>query len=130
LPLAFAALVLGSAACERKAGPRKGSERRHPDPRPGVDASAVVSAAALGDDREAIRVFSLVREIPQVCDSIRCHCNCAAKFGVRSLLACFEGEGMARDCDLCMREAERVYRLHRAGKSLDEIRALVDAAYL
>lgn len=122
---AFAAAALG---CRQRQSVSRGPH--HPEPRPRIDASRVVRATALATNPEAARVFEMVREMPKVCDAIRCHCNCAVTYGLRSLLACFEDDGMAQDCELCLKEAERVYSLHRNGKSVAEIRALVDAAFI
>ena len=95
----------------------------HPDPRPGIDARNVTPADLLPPD--VVPVFDRVREIPQVADGIACQCGCAELEGMRSLLSCFEGDGMARHCIYCQGEADLAYRMHRAGRSLDEIRAAV-----
>jgi hypothetical protein len=49
--------------------------------------------------------------------------------GYYSLLSCFEGDAMARSCPICQGEGRLVARLHKEGKTLDEIRAAVDAKY-
>jgi hypothetical protein len=36
---------------------------------------------------------------------------------------------MARHCDKCQGQGRYAFRLQRAGKSLDEIRAAIDARY-
>lgn len=100
----------------------------HPTPRPGVDASRVLSADRLADDRDARAAFDQVRQIPQIVDGIRCHCGCADR--LYSLLGCYEGEhAMAMHCQVCQGEGRLAYRLHRAGKTLDEIRAAIDDRY-
>jgi len=103
---------------------------KHPDPRPGIDASRVTPAGRLGEHPEAIPVYEMVREVPQVVDGIRCHCGCAELEGMYSLLSCYEGEGMAHHCQVCQGEARLAHRLHREGRTLDEIRAAVDAEFL
>jgi hypothetical protein len=109
------------------AGPRLSRGRLpHPAPRPGIDASHVLTADALGGDAGAIRVFDMIRQIPQVADGIRCQCECADLPDKYSLLSCFEGDGMAQHCHICQGVARLVYRLHKQGKTLDEIRAAVD----
>ena len=108
----------------------RGAARRgpHPTPRPGIDASRVPASSALGDDREARDAFDTVRRIPQIVDGIRCHCGCADR--LYSLLGCYEGEHpMAMHCQVCQGEGRLAYRLHRAGKTLDEIRAAIDDRY-
>ena len=49
--------------------------------------------------------------------------------GFYSLLSCYESDAMARDCAVCQGQARLATRLHRLGKSLDEIRAAIDAKY-
>ena len=70
-----------------------------------------------------------MREIPGIVDGIRCHCGCAGNDGNYSLLSCYEGDGMARHCQLCQGQARMAHRLHRDGRSLDEIRAAIDERY-
>jgi len=101
----------------------------HPTPRPGIDASNVLPDAQLADWPDARPAFEAVRRIPQVADGIRCTCGCADRPGFYSLLSCYEGEGMARHCPICQGQARLALRLHEAGKSLDEIRAAIDARY-
>jgi hypothetical protein len=101
----------------------------HPTPRPGVDASKVLPDDQLLDSPEARPAFEAARKIPQVADGIRCTCGCADQPGFYSLLSCYEGDGMARHCPICQGQARLALRLHEAGRSLDEIRAAVDARY-
>lgn len=101
----------------------------HPTPRPGVNASRVLKSAALGERRKVIEVVDLVRQIPQVVDGIHCYCGCAELPESYSLLSCFEGGGMARHCAVCQNEARLAFRLNRAGRTLNEIRAAIDERY-
>jgi hypothetical protein len=101
----------------------------HPEPRPGITAANVLTHEQLANAPHAIDVFDLVREIPQVVDGIRCQCGCADLPGFYSLLSCYESEGMARWCEICQGEGRLVSRLHKAGKTLDEIRAAIDARF-
>lgn len=100
----------------------------HPTPRPGVDASRVLTADRLHDGTAA-PIFDLIRQIPQVADGIRCHCGCATLPGYRSLLSCYEAPGMAQHCEICQGQAKLAHKLHRRDWSLDGIRAAIDAAY-
>ena len=105
-----------------------GSSGPHPTPRPGIDASRIPASSALGDDSGVRAAFDQVRHIPGIADGIRCHCGCADR--LYSLLACYEGEHpMAMHCQVCQGEGRLAYRLHRAGKTLDEIRAAIDDRY-
>lgn len=101
----------------------------HPKPRPGIDASKVLPAERLKDSPRVLVAFDEVRQIPGIVDGIRCHCGCAGAEGFYSLLSCFEGDGMARMCDICRGQGRLAFRLHRAGKSLDQIRAAIDDRY-
>jgi hypothetical protein len=101
---------------------------KHPEPRPGIDASKVLTADQL-QNPAAASVYDMVREIPQIADGIRCTCGCADLPGYYSLLTCYEEGGMAQWCNICQGQARRAYRLHKDGKTLDEIRASIDARY-
>jgi hypothetical protein len=103
--------------------------REHPDPRPGIDASKVLTLVQLAEHPEAISAFDQVREIPQIVDGIRCSCGCASREGFYSLLSCYEGEGMARHCEVCQGTGRMAYRLFKQGKTLQEIRDAVDLRY-
>ena len=121
------ALALGAA---RAAGARGAppSLYEHPDPRPGIDASRVLTADRLLNP-SAAPVYDQVREIPHVVDGIRCHCGCADLEGYYSLLTCFEEQGMAQFCDICKGQAREVHRLHEAGKDLRAIRTAIDTRF-
>jgi hypothetical protein len=139
--LALAALLPPAAVRALRAAPAPGHcaghasphRRRargpHPAPRPGVDASKVVPRDRLAADPEAAAVFDLVRQIPQVVDGIRCACGCASIAGFRSLLSCFEGDGMARACEICQGQARLAHELHAAGRPLAVIRLAVDRRF-
>lgn len=99
----------------------------HPAPRPGIDASRVLSADEV--DPELADLYDRIREIPQVVDGIRCYCGCAEVEGLYSLLSCYEASGMAQECHICQGEGRLVYRLHGEGRSLDEIRATIDRRF-
>jgi len=94
-----------------------------------ITAANVLTHEQLANAPHAIDVFDLVREIPQIVDGIRCQCGCADLPGFYSLLSCYESEGMARWCEICQGEGRLVSRLHKAGKTLDEIRAAIDARF-
>jgi hypothetical protein len=100
----------------------------HPDPRPGIDASKVLTADRLANP-SAAPVYDMVREIPEIVDGIRCHCGCAELDGYYSLLTCYEEQGMAQFCDICKGQAREAYRLHEKGKELKAIRTAIDARF-
>lgn len=105
------------ASIARAAGP-------HPDPRPGVDGSNVLAADAVMP--HVAELFDEIRTIPHLVDGIACRCGCGAIEGMRSLLSCYEGVGMAQFCMICEGDGRLVVRLSREGRSLDEIRAAID----
>jgi hypothetical protein len=101
----------------------------HPTPRPGIDASKVLTRTQLTEHPAAEPVFDMVRKIPQVVDGIRCQCGCAELPEFYSLLSCYEADGMAQHCVICQGEAKLAYQMHEQGKSLDQIRAAIDARF-
>jgi hypothetical protein len=101
----------------------------HPTPRPGITGANVLTRKALAETPKLIPVFDSVREIPQIVDGIRCNCGCTDPPTFYSLLSCFEAKGMARTCVICQSQARLVARLHKEGKSLDQIRVAVDAKF-
>jgi hypothetical protein len=123
------ALVLMTASAARGGSVAPFRLSEHPEPRPGITAAKVLTRDQLSDHKDAIPVFDMVRQIPQVVDGIRCQCGCAALESKYSLLSCFEAEGMAGHCEVCQNEGRLVYRLHKQGKTLKEIRAAVDAKF-
>ena len=101
----------------------------HPDPRPNVDASEVLTADDLKGYEHVLDIYDGIRKIPHIADGIRCMCGCADTPGFRSLLSCFEENGMAMHCAVCQGEGRMVVRWHAAGRSLDQIREAVDARF-
>ena len=102
----------------------------HPTPRVGITAAKVATKEQLAHRPKMIPLFDSVREIPGVIDGIRCNCGCAAAPGFYSLLTCFEGEAaMAMHCPVCQGQARLAARMHKEGKTLDEIRVAVDAQF-
>lgn len=77
-----------------------------------------------------VPLFDDVRAIPQIIDGIRCHCGCADLDGHYSLLTCYEGEdAMAKICPICQGMGRVAVRMHKTGRSLDDIRVAVDAQF-
>jgi hypothetical protein len=101
----------------------------HPTPRRGVTGARVLTRLQLDDTPALIPLFDAVRAAPRVVDGIGCHCGCAELDGYYSLLSCFEGEAMARHCVICQGQARLATRLHREGRTLDQIRDAVDAKF-
>lgn len=110
-------------------GSNRGSRASHPKPRAGVTGAKVVGSEQLARSAHLIPLFDGIRAVPQVADGVRCYCGCAELPGFYSLLSCYEGEAMAKICPICQGEGRLVVRLQKEGKSLDEIRAAVDAQF-
>jgi hypothetical protein len=112
--------------------PRSGraqSPGQHPTPRPGITGANVLASDRLADTPKLIPLFDSIRQIPEVVDGIRCQCGCANPPTYYSLLSCYEGDAMARDCRICQGQGNLVVRLHKEGQSLDQIRAAIDAKF-
>lgn len=102
----------------------------HPVPRKGITGEKVATAAMLASVPNLTPLFDDVRAIPHIVDGIRCHCGCADADGYYSLLSCYEGsEAMAMWCPICQGEGRVAVRLAKAGRSLDQIRAAIDAQF-
>jgi hypothetical protein len=97
---------------------------RHPDPRPDIDGSKVLAKDAVMP--HVAELFDEIRRIPHLADGVACRCGCGEVPGMRSLLSCYEGVGMAQFCQICEGDGRLVARLSAEGKSLDEIRADID----
>jgi len=110
-------------------GHRLSTQTDHPEPRPDVDASNVLSEAQLAGFDHVIELYNGIREIPHIVDGIRCMCGCAELPGFRSLLTCFESNGMAMSCEICQTEGRMVVRYHNEGRTLDQIRAAITARF-
>jgi hypothetical protein len=101
----------------------------HPKPRPGITGRNVLAKEQLAKSPALIPLFDAIREIPEVIDGIHCNCGCTNPPEFYSLLSCYEGNGMARDCVICQGQGRLAVRLHKEGKTLDQIRAAIDARF-
>ena len=117
---AAAVLLLARAA--------KAAEK-HPAPRPGITGEYVLKHKDLARYPKLVPLFDAVRKIPEIFDGIHCSCGCTRPVDYYSLLSCFEGAGMARECSTCQDEARLVIKLHKQGKTLTQIRAAFDREF-
>ncbi|MEO7353662.1 MAG: hypothetical protein ABIZ70_04845 [Gemmatimonadales bacterium] len=101
----------------------------HPTPRVGITGAKVLTKEQLTHSPKLAPLFDSIRAIPGVIDGIRCNCGCAASPGFYSLLSCYEGDAMAQHCPICQGQGRLAARLHKEGKTLDEIRVAVDAQF-
>ena len=100
----------------------------HPEPREHITHDHVAPAARYASYPRVSQTYALVAEVPHLIDGIYCYCACSEHSGHYSLLDCYEDDHAAR-CDVCLSEAEMAHRMHRDGKSLEEIRTAIDRLY-
>jgi hypothetical protein len=127
--LTAVATLVGLPLVARASALRQRDPTPHPTPRPGITGANVLTAEQLREAPKLIPLFDTVRAMPEIVDGIRCNCGCTGMEGFYSLLSCYEGKGMARSCGICQGQAKLAGRLHREGKSLDEIRSAIDAKF-
>jgi hypothetical protein len=121
--------VDGRVSAVVRSGPA-GRATTHPDPRPDVDGSNVLAATDLSGSPDLIPLFEGIAKIPHIADGIGCACGCASDPNIRSLLTCFEKSSrMALFCEICQAEGRLAVRLHDNGRTLDQIRAALDARF-
>jgi len=89
-----------------------------------VDGSKVLASDAVMP--HVAELFDAIRAIPHVADGVACRCGCGAIEGMRSLLSCYEGVGMAQFCTICEGDGRLVARMQGEGSTLSEIRAAID----
>lgn len=98
----------------------------HPTPRPGISGAAVLPPDQV--PKKVRAAYEAARAVPEVLDGLHCYCDCAERDGLYSLLSCFETT-MPFTCGFCSEEAVLAHRLARKKKTMDEIRAAIDAEF-
>ena len=121
LSAAVATLVISPRLAN--AGPK------HPAPRPGITGEYVLKHKDLARHPKLIPLYDSIRKIPEVADGILCSCGCPRQPDFYSLLSCYERNGMARECSTCQEQGRLVVKLHKEGKTLNQIRAALDARF-
>ncbi len=127
--LAVSSALAGALLIPRRLLAQASPGPDHPEPRPGIDATRVLTAEQLRDHPDVIDAYDGVRQIPEIVDGIRCHCGCATLPGYYSLLTCYESGGMAMMCEICQGQGRLAWRLHNAGRTLDQIRRAIDVRF-
>lgn len=107
---------------------RESAPSTHPEPRAGITAAKVLPASAFTAQPDIARVYGMAEEIPEILDGIYCHCECREHSDHYSLLTCYESEHGSL-CDICLEEAELAYKMAKEGKTLEQIRAAIDAQF-
>ena len=72
---------------------------------------------------EVERAYQAAKEIPEVLAQMPCYCHCD-RIGHRSLHQCYTTDHAA-SCQICITEALLAEKLHRAGRSIEEIRKAI-----
>ena len=99
---------------------------QHPTPRRDLPADYVVRADNVPE--RARDEYTMAARIPQVLDGLYCHCDCHERDGLRSLLDCFHEE-MGTSCGICQGQVRRAYELHQQGRTLNDIRKILDREF-
>lgn len=108
-----------------------GASGQHPTPRADAattQARQIMPASTYASYPRIAEVYREAALVPQVLDGIYCYCDCERNMGHYSLLDCYKSDHAA-GCDVCLSEGALAYRMHQEGKTLDQIRSAVDAAY-
>lgn len=127
-PWVIAALA-GLAVIVVVAVGRQGAGHVHPEPRVDEDlAVSVMPAGFFANDPRVHHAYAVAREAAVVLDGIYCFCQCHETIGHRSLYQCFQSQHGA-GCDICINQAELAYRMNSEGRTLNEIRAAMDATW-
>ncbi len=105
-----------------------GPSGHHPEPRPMAMRSHTAPAAQYAAYPRVAQIYAEVARVPEMVDGVYCYCNCEEHSGHYSLLDCFRNDH-ASQCDICLSEGDMVYRMHREGRSLDQIRSAIDHLY-
>ncbi len=82
----------------------------------------------------SLQAYKLALSQPEILSPMPCYCDCGRASGHKSLRDCFfkSGEELndhASNCDVCQDEITDLHRWRTEGKSLREIRGLIDAKY-
>lgn len=125
----LAALAALSGVRPLRAAFAPGASSEHPDPRPGIDGSNVLTEADLAGFPHLVELYDGVRKHAALADGVLCQCGCAQITGHRSLLVCYEDSAMAKFCPICQGQGRLLVGRAEEGQSLDQIRRAIDARY-
>jgi hypothetical protein len=124
----FAVVALGVVVLLLGLATTRQANAHHPEPRAEITSAEVQSSTRYADYPHVAAVYDMAAAIPEVLDGLYCHCDCSMHSGHRSLLTCFRDDHGAA-CDVCLEEATIAYRMTNEGRSLREIRKVVDDQY-
>ncbi|RCW45645.1 PCYCGC motif-containing (lipo)protein [Paenibacillus prosopidis] len=142
--LAFAFITLLSA-CSLSDDEKDGAEHMHGSETWETTASYDELPAFLSDyTPHTSELYAAVNDHAHIMSGINCYCGCMDGVAVEtphdSLLRCYVAEHPADEgsvtwtshstsCGICKKEMEDVIALSKQGKTVDEIRDAIDAAY-
>ena len=83
----------------------------------------ILSPSLFQQQQEIQRAYQAAQQIPEVLAQMPCYCHCD-RIGHRSLHQCYTTDHAA-SCQICITEALLAQKLHKAGRSIDEIRKAI-----
>jgi hypothetical protein len=125
-----ASMSPGSVVHAQWSDPQDDVPAYHPlPPRKGETLPAILSGAQLTGpffrEKWQVEVYKEAAEIPGVLYQLPCYCHCDRALGHASLHSCFEGTHGAI-CATCAAEEAYAYKMTRAGKTPEQIRAGIE----
>ncbi len=86
------------------------------------------------DSALSLKAYRLASRMPEMLDKLPCYCDCGRASGHKSLHDCFfKADGTYNDhasgCQVCGLEMVDAAQWVREGKSLKQIRSMIDAKY-
>jgi hypothetical protein len=99
----------------------------HPDPRANAAELLTASPDQFAAWPEIKETYKLAAQVKPTLDGLFCYCHCKGA-GHYSLLDCFRDDHGA-GCDICLESARIAYRMVNEGKTLEEIRLVLDQTY-
>ena len=99
----------------------------HPDPRKNAEELMTVHPDQFAASPEIRETYKWAARVKSTLDGLFCYCHCKGA-GHYSLLDCFRDDHGA-GCDICLESARVAYGMANEGKSLEEIRLVLDQMY-
>ncbi len=86
------------------------------------------------DSALSLKAYRLATRMPEMLDRLPCYCDCGRASGHKSLHDCFfKGDGSYNDhasaCEVCDLEMVDAAQWAKEGKTLKQIRSMIDAKY-
>jgi hypothetical protein len=110
--------------CENRAPAPQREPAYHHQPPTGL-LPATLDPAQFRNEKVAFVAYCIARKIRGLLYQEPCYCECDQFAGHQSLLDCYTSRH-GRGCEKCQAEVFFIYEQSRAGRTADEIRALMD----